>query len=45
MEQTCEDLTQNLKCENENNEMNIEGTVNKIELKPPLTQIQPKAVK
>ena len=40
MEQTYEDLTQNLKCENENSEMDIKGTVIKVELKPPLTQIQ-----
>ena len=29
-----------MKCENENNEMDIEGTVIKVELKPSLTQIQ-----
>ena len=40
MEQTYGDLTQNLKCENENSEMDIEGNVIKVELKPPLTQIQ-----
>ena len=40
MEQTSEDLTQSLKCENDNREMDIEGTVIKVELKPPLTQIQ-----
>ena len=40
MEQTYEDLIQNLKFENENSEMDIEGTVIKVELKPPLTQIQ-----
>ena len=40
MEQTCEDLTQNLKCENENSEMDIEGNVIKVELKPALSQIQ-----
>ena len=40
MEQTYEDLTQNLKRENENSKMDIGGTVFKIELKPPLTQIQ-----
>ena len=40
MEQTYEDLTQKLKFENENSEMDIEGTVIKVELKPPLTQIQ-----
>ena len=40
MEQTDEGLTSNLKCENENSELDIEGTVIKIELKPPLTQIQ-----
>ena len=39
MEQTYEDLTQNLKCENENSEMDIEGTVIKVEMKPSLTQI------
>ena len=39
MEHTYEDLTQNLKSENENREMQIEGTFNKVELKPPLTQI------
>ena len=40
MEQTYEDLTQEFKCENENSEMDIEGTVIKVELKPSLTQIQ-----
>ena len=38
MELRPEDLT--LKCENENNEMDIEGTVLKVELKSQLTQIQ-----
>ena len=33
MEQTYVDLTQTLKCENENSEMDIEGTVIKVELK------------
>ena len=37
MEQAYEDLTQSLKCENE---IDIEGTVIKIELKPPLPQIK-----
>ena len=40
MEQTYEDLAQNLKCENENSEMDIDGTVIKVELKPSLAQIQ-----
>ena len=40
MEQTYEDLTQKFKCENEGREMDIEGTVIKVELKPPLTQIE-----
>ena len=40
MEQTYDDLTQNLKFENENSEMDIEGTVIKVDLKPPLTEIQ-----
>ena len=40
MEQTYEDLTQNLKCENENSNMDIEGTVIKVEMKSPLTHIQ-----
>ena len=40
MEQTDEGLTSNLKCEKENSELDIEGTVIKIELKPPLTQTQ-----
>ena len=39
MEQTYEDLTQNLKCENENSNMDIEGTVIKVEMKSPLTHI------
>ena len=34
MEQTYEDLTQKSKCENENSNMDIEGTVIKVELKP-----------
>ena len=38
-EQTFQDVAQNLKCENENSKMDIEGTVIKVELKPPLTQI------
>ena len=42
MEETFEDLKRNLKCVNENNEMNIDGTVIKVEQKPPLTPI-PKA--
>ena len=40
MEQTYEDLTQNLKCENEKSEMDIEGTVIKVELKSQMAQIQ-----
>ena len=40
MEQTYEDLTQTLKRENEKSKMDIEGTVIKIELKPPLAQIK-----
>ena len=40
MEHTYEDLTQKFKCENEGREMDIEGNVIKVELKPPLTQIQ-----
>ena len=40
MEQTYEDVTPTLKCENENSEMDIEGTIIKHELKPPLPQIQ-----
>ena len=40
MEQPYEDLTQNLKCENENSETDIEGTVIKVELKPPLPEIE-----
>ena len=39
-QQTFKDGTSNLKGENENNEMDIEGTVLKVELKPSLTQIQ-----
>ena len=37
MEQTYEDLSQSLKCENE---IDIEGTAIKIELKPPLPKIE-----
>ena len=33
-------ISQNLKCENENSEMDIEGTVIKVELKPPLPEIE-----
>ena len=40
MEQTFEDLTQNLRSENEHSKLDIEGTVIKVELKPPLTQTQ-----
>ena len=40
MAQTYEGFTQNLKFENENSEMDIEGTVIKVELKPLLTQIK-----
>ena len=40
MEQTYEDLTQNFKFENENSNMDIDGTVIKVELKSPLTKIQ-----
>ena len=40
MEQTFKDLTPNLELENESNELDIEGTVLKVELKPSLTQIQ-----
>ena len=40
MEQTYEDLTQNLKCENEISEMDIEGNVIQVELKLLMTQIQ-----
>ena len=40
MEQTYEEFTQKFKCENEGREMDIEGNVIKVELKPPLTQIQ-----
>ena len=40
MEQTYEDITQKLNHKNENSEMDIKGTVIKIELKPQLTQIQ-----
>ena len=39
-EKTFENVAPNLKCENESNEMNIDGTVKKVELKPTLTQIQ-----
>ena len=39
MKQAFEDLTQNLKFENGNSIMDIEGTVIKVELKPE-TQIQ-----
>ena len=38
MEQTYENLTQN--CENENKEIDIKGTVIKVELKPSMPQIQ-----
>ena len=40
MEQTYEKFTQKFKSENQNSEMDIEGTVIKVELKPSLTQIQ-----
>ena len=40
MKQALEDLTQNLKCENENSEMDINGTVIKVELKSQFSQIQ-----
>ena len=40
MEHIYEDLTLNLKYENENNEVDIKGTVIKVELRHPLTQIQ-----
>ena len=40
MEQTYEDLIQNLKCENENSKMDIEGIVIKVELIPSLIQNQ-----
>ena len=36
MKQTYEDLTQNLKHENEYTKMDIEGNVMRVELKPPL---------
>ena len=42
MDQTYKDRTQNLKWfGNENNEMDIEGTVNKVKRKTTLNQIQP----
>ena len=40
MEHSYEDLTQNLKFENENSEMDLKGTVIKVELKSPLTKIR-----
>ena len=40
MEQTYEDLTLNLKCDNENIYMDIKGTVIKVELKLALTRFQ-----
>ena len=40
MVQTYEDLTPKFKCENEGREMDIEGNVIKVELKPPLTQTE-----
>ena len=40
MEQTNEDLTPTIKCENEAIEMDIEGSIINVELKPQLSQIQ-----
>ena len=40
MEQTNEDLTTTFKWENESNEMDIKGTVIKLELETPMTLIQ-----
>ena len=39
MEQNNKDMMPTIKSENENSKMDIEGTVIKLELKPPLTQI------